>query len=651
MELCSMIEVLGWMRRKWPLVVLICCSLLLFSSAALRSEQAYLDHYRSRLKGMMSEQRALLAMLNDPDLDTLDQAAFRDRMRKARVAMKGADLWLRYLEPNAHKLINGPLPVEWETEVFEKYEAPYRRIGAGLSLAEGLAEEPGAQLDSLKQLVEMALGATSACLEDSTMSALNDPAHLLFANRLFLLNLATIYTTGFECPDTTRVIPELLEMMQAVEATYASYAQGFPQEAMTLPYRERFHEAVEFVSRQPKAFSAFDHFRFIKYHVDPLFSINQAMIRDRGVRSRSYMDHSLSDQATSIFGKDLYVGQFTKGIFRRVEDPRTLESIRILGGQLFFDPLLSGNGQRSCASCHRPDQCFTDTTVATALGFDHRGRLGRNAPSLLNVPFNHLLMQDGSHIDLLAQARGVVTSPLEMAGDPDAVLQRVLDCPDYAKGFRALLPLTPQYEKVTMDHVLSALTIYYGDFSTYTSLFDRAMHDDAPLDAGVQEGFNLFMSRAQCATCHFAPHFNGVKPPYIGSEFEVLGVPRDTAYKALDDDLGRYLVNPAPETHRAFRTGGLRNVSRTAPYMHNGVFATMVEVISFYDGGGGAGRGLDVPNQTLSSDSLRLSPRDKQVLIAFMESLNEDLPAVPLPDHLPRSRDKAYQGRVISGVY
>lgn len=159
------------------------------------------------------------------------------------------------------------------------------------------------------------------------------------------------------------------------------------------------------------------------------------------------------------------------------------------------------------------------------------------------------------------------------------------------------------------------------------------------------------MSKAQCGTCHFVPHFNGIKPPYIGSEFEVLGVPADTSYKKLSDDLGRYGVNPATETMHAFRTSTVRNAAFTKPYMHNGVFRTLEEVIDFYDGGGGAGKMLDVPNQTLSSDSLKLTPLEKKQLLAFMHSLNENIIFDQPPFSLPVSADKSLNNRKVGGEY
>ncbi|RZJ86580.1 MAG: cytochrome C peroxidase, partial [Chryseobacterium sp.] len=157
---------------------------------------------------------------------------------------------------------------------------------------------------------------------------------------------------------------------------------------------------------------------------------------------------------------------------------------------------------------------------------------------------------------------------------------------------KKLLKFTPEEKNISLSHIVSAITFYYADFSNYYSPFDDAMNVNGSLPADARVGFNLFMSKAQCATCHFVPHFNGVKPPYISSEFEVLGVPADTNFSRLSDDKGRYNVNPATETMNAFRTGSIRNSEHTGPYMHNGVFKTLTQVIDFYDAGGGVGKKL-----------------------------------------------------------
>jgi cytochrome c peroxidase len=277
--------------------------------------------------------------------------------------------------------------------------------------------------------------------------------------------------------------------------------------------------------------------------------------------------------------------------------------------------------------------------------------LPRNTPSLINVPYNHLIMYDGKHISLQDQTKGVMFNPIEMNASENEILEKILSCPDYRKELQHLLKFTPSEPVITIDHVSSALTFYYSKFSSASSAMDKAINDNKPMSASAMAGFNLFMSKAQCATCHFVPQFNGVKPPYVGSEFEVLGTPANKDFKMLSADKGRYEINPAKETMNAFRTGNLRNVMNTAPYMHNGVFRTMEEVIDFYDAGGGAGRGLNVPNQTLSSDSLHLSGTEKANLIAFLKALTEDVPFEEAPKKIPLSANKELNKRLIGGSY
>jgi len=614
--------------------------------------EVYAGSYHKNLDSFRSSLYKLKAAIDSHSiLSPAARALISTNINDARMQMKTMDFWMRYLEPIAFKKINGPLPVEWETEVFEKFEAPYKREGAGLTLAAAYLEEEGAQSDSLSHLIEAALEASDVFQQDSITSNLTSPDHFYLCNRLFLLNLATIYTTGFECPDSARVIPELINLLHSVKSIYTNFNAGFNAYVQSPAYTALFDEAIRFCEAQPADYSLFDHYSFLRNYVNPLFRMNQVAIARYAIRSRSNMDYTLNRKVVSIFSKELYHAQNNRGIFHRVTDPVLLQLIDSLGKMLFFDPILSGNNERSCASCHKPGEAFTDNSVRTAPSFGRDGSLERNTPSLLNAGFNHLLMIDGRHLGLQQQARAVISDEKEMACQPGDVLQKILSCPDYKKAFERLLPHTPTEKQIGMDHITSALTTYYSKFSDYASPFDRAMNGEKELDADARKGFDLFMSKAQCATCHFAPQFNGVKPPFAGSEFEVLGVPATKDYKGFSKDSGRYRVNPATETLHAFRTGTLRNISRTAPYMHNGVFQTLDEVIDFYDGGGGAGRGLNVPNQTLSSDSLHLSPADKKLLIHFMKSLDEDIPVITAPAALPRSKNKNLNRRIVGGTY
>ncbi len=628
------------------IAITICCSF------NIRDNKAYTRLYLGSVQGFKTGLSDLLHSLDTSDISTqkgIDDT--RRRIELARLKLKSVDFWLRYLEPVGYMKINGPLPVEWETEVFEKFEKPYRREGAGLALAELSLNENAVNKDSLRSFIQRAINAVNIFQADSITSQLDTYHHFFLANRLYLLNLSAIYTTGFECPGRANIIPELKAMLSDVKNIYADYNKDFTATSLPADYLDLYNKTIAFVNVQSEDFRVFDHFTFIKDYINPLFAENQRLINQYGVMSKNFNDYTLNNDCYSIFDKSLYAAQNTKGIYSLVEDGKTLDEIREIGKLLFYDPVLSGNDLRSCASCHKPTQYFTDTAVQTGLQFDRRQRLPRNTPSLVNVVFNHLLMLDGKHISLQDQAKDVLSNPIEMNGDVKKIIEKVLSCDVYREAFKKFLKFTPEEKKISFDHIISAITFYYGGFSNAYSPFDEAMNKNKPLPDEVRKGFNLFMGKAQCATCHFIPHFNGVRPPYISSEFEILGVPEDSGYKKLSPDKGRFGINPSPETLHAFRTGTVRNSEFTKPYMHNGVFNTLEQVIDFYDAGGGRGEKLEVLNQTLSTDSLKLNRSEKNELLSFIYSLNEKIIFEEPPKKLPISHDESLNQRKVGGEY
>ncbi|MBC7425473.1 MAG: cytochrome C peroxidase [Bacteroidia bacterium] len=615
-------------------------------------KNSYATNYFQSLKSLSNSQSQLLENIKKNDFQTeKDLEKIRKEILNTRLKLKGMDFWFRYFEPNVYKKMNGPLPVEWETEVFEKYEKPYKREGAGLSLAIQYIDEENPDKDTLLRLIQSSIDAEQTYSNDSITVNLQSYHHFYLCNRLYLLNLAAIYTTGFECPDTASVIPELKVMMTEVNKIYKSFNESFPDASLNTDYLILYDKTLDFVAKQSSNYSSFDHFIFIRDYINPLFTINRDLIKKYRVSSKNMLDYSLNKEATSIFKKNLYNGQNSKGVFLRMEDTAALNELERLGKMLFYDPILSGNNMRSCASCHKAGQYFTDTTSKTSLHFNQKDYLSRNTPSLLNAEYNHLLMIDGKHFTLQHQITSVVSNETEMCSSEKQALAKVMSCKDYKKSFNKLLKYTPQESEITFEHIASAISYYYSRFSTSYAPFDEAMNKTISLDPESIRGFNIFMSKAQCATCHFVPQFNGVKPPYVGSEFEVLGVPADTGFKMQSADKGRYEINPASQTLNAFRTGTIRNAAYTMPYMHNGVFSNLMQVINFYNNGGGAGKGLVVNNQTLSSDPLGLSEAEKQLLIKFIMSLTEQVKVEQAPKYLPFSSDKSLNKRISGGIY
>jgi cytochrome c peroxidase len=146
------------------------------------------------------------------------------------------------------------------------------------------------------------------------------------------------------------------------------------------------------------------------------------------------------------------------------------------------------------------------------------------------------------------------------------------------------------------------------------------------LSGAARRGFTVFMGKARCGTCHFAPLFNGTEPPaYVTTDPEIIGVPERPVLRhaQLDPDPGREAIDRVPSHRFAFKVPTVRNAAVTGPYMHNGAYRTLQEIVAFYDAGGGAGIGLDLPYQTLFDHPLKLTPGERADLIAFLRSLTD----------------------------
>ena len=182
-------------------------------------------------------------------------------------------------------------------------------------------------------------------------------------------------------------------------------------------------------------------------------------------------------------------------------------------------------------------------------------------------------------------------------------------------------------EKITQYNIANAIASYIRSLIALNSRFDKYMRgDETKMNATEKNGFNLFMGKGKCGTCHYIPLFNGLVPPdFNETESEVLGVPqtKDTINARLDPDEGKYNFTRSIVHRHLFKTPTLRNIELTAPYMHNGVYSTLEEVMDFYNNGGGAGLSIAPVNQTLPPDKLNLSKKEISNIIAFMKTLTD----------------------------
>jgi len=278
-----------------------------------------------------------------------------------------------------------------------------------------------------------------------------------------------------------------------------------------------------------------------------------------------------------------------------------------LGEMLFFDPRISGSNWISCATCHNPALGWSDG-LPTAIG-NGMGVLKRSTPPIVNTAFNKLQMWDGRFNSLEEQAVGPMQAPGEMNGSMDQILAKLKAVPGYVQAFDKAYP----GEGITKTTLAKAVASFERTIVSRNSLFDAWIHgNETAIGPSAKRGYNLFVGKAKCATCHSGPNFTD-------EGFHNIGLKGNT-------DEGRYAKVPVKAMQGAFKTPTLRDIALTAPYMHNGAYRTLEEVVAHYDRGGDERENLDPTIKPLD-----LTDQDKQDLVEFMKTLSGKQVAVTLP--------------------
>lgn len=254
-----------------------------------------------------------------------------------------------------------------------------------------------------------------------------------------------------------------------------------------------------------------------------------------------------------------------------------------LGRYLFFDPVLSGNGKVSCATCHNPDQGFADG-MGRSVGVTGE-RVKRSAPTLWNVAFLQSFFWDARANSLEEQMLGPLYDPLEMGNTPQQLLQSLNDIPTYRELFAQAFPgeFDEPEAQIQLHQIYTAIAAFQVSLVSLNSRYDQYAHGYADaLTENEKEGLNIFRSFvARCAECHTPPLFTNQQIAVIGTP-EPEGLPFDPgASKPLNE----------PSQRGGFKVPSLRNIALTAPYMHSGRFETLYEAAEFYT----LGRGHAVP--------------------------------------------------------
>lgn len=526
-----------------------------------------------------------------------------------RLQFKKVEAFAEYFAPSTVKLVNGAPLDEIEEEENAVFEP------GGLQVIEELiyTNEAIDQQELVRHVRKMQVNIKR--IKSLWIDIHITDSHVFDALRLELFRLITLGISGFDTPASGNAMTESVVVLESFNAYISAYQSVLP-EYETL--KAQTEKAIAFIKSNPD-FNTFNRAIFISEYINP---ISVSLQKNRNLASIPALEDRrlLNSDAATLFEK----GAFNpENLLSNPKLGSTADRI-ILGQKLFYDGRVSGNGKTNCGSCHQPAMAYTDGLV-TSRGFT-AGNIKRNAPTIMYSALQQALFYDLRSPSLEDQAADVIHNKEEMSGSMSNIARLIGTDQDYKKMFKKAYP---ELNSVQPVHIQNALAVFVRSLSPFNSPFDQYMRGDKKaLTDNQVKGFNLFMGKGRCGTCHFMPLFNGTIPPdYQRTESEVLGITKNTDLKnpVLDKDPGRGVHNQFPQWKNSFKTQTIRNIAKTAPYMHNGGFESLEKVMEFYNEGGGAGLGLDVPNQTLAADKLKLTQLEIEYVINFMESLTDPM--------------------------
>ena len=523
--------------------------------------------------------------------------------KKARLKFKVIEPILAAIDKNNYKSLNAPniLQVQEEDLTDVKIRNPF-----GFQVIEELLFSPEADSLALYNTINLTKNRLKL-IQKNALINLKDH-HLIWLFRNQIVRTATTGITGFDSPVLGQSLLECQTTYQTLIDLTEILRPKFKSNQLYIALIDAFKNSISALDHD---FESFDRYGFIKNNTDKQLELLVKVQKDWQVEFPFEM--AISNDATALFGSN------TLNVFNFSDyksDTLNLKEKQFLGKQLFNDKMLSKNYQMACATCHIKNKAFTDGKKT----FDKNQT--RNTPTLTYAAYQQSFFMDGRSGSLEGQIVGVANNHNEFNLPMDSIVNRILKMQHYK------VKLDSLYKGKRMEYnVRHAIASYIRTLNSFDSKFDKnIMGLENTLTEEEISGFNLFMGKAACATCHFAPLFNGTVPPdYKDTEMELIGVPEqnDTINAVISSDLGRYNMFKTQERKHFCKTPTVGNIEKTAPYMHNGVYTTLEQVVDFYNRGGGQGIGINEEYQTLPFDNLQLTKKEQAAIVAFMKTLTD----------------------------
>ena len=533
-------------------------------------------------------------------LDSLKDTFSKSLYERARNEFKLVEPILAFTDKDNYKSLNAPniLKIEEEDVTNIKIKKPF-----GFQVIEELLFEERIDSLYLKEIITKTQNRLQLIHNNAKLHL--KEYHILWLLRDQIARTALTGITGFDSPILEQSLQEAKTNYSTLNFIINTYKSKFNNKELLNSWLKEIKETKTILTGD---FNDFDRYTFIQKHSHKQLQLLKETSSDWKVEYPLTM--AFNNDMTSFFSKETFNLDFFSDYHF---DKNNYKEKLTLGKKLFNDASLSKNERMSCATCHIKDKAFTD-------GLKTFPNQVRNTPTLPYVAYQKAFFYDARAGSLEGQIVGVVENKNEFHSNMKVLTQKVSTDSIYQNEFKTT------YGKVSDLNIRNAIAIYMRSLGEFNSKFDKNINEVVhTISKSEINGFNLFMGKAKCATCHFPPVFNGTVPPnFKESELESIGVPNTVNEKELDTDLGRYHVFKTKERNHFFKTPTIRNIAKTAPYMHNGVYNDLQSVMSFYNEGGGEGLNYEVKGQTLPADKLILSVKEINDLIAFMESLSDE---------------------------
>ncbi len=599
-------------KMKKKIKILICIVLIIGGLVNISFKANIDDTIETYYKGLLKAAHSDMLQFEQKVKRKLSLNELRKAFLQSRNSYKCLAIFTDYFNPYETKQMNAhALPKPFDDN-YIKIIAP-----EGFQLIEEILFTTNNKINfiQLSTAVQKVISVYASLLQEKNIDYKLRQELVWDAIQASLIRLSTLGITGYDSPIVLNSLSECKATLRSIKKIISFYTKEI-NPAQLGQLNVMLNDCIKAIP-EDSHFNQFDRLEFLKNRFNPLYELWQKIRITKGYNELN------NRRAISIYSASLFdTATFNINFFSPNERFQLTPERVALGKKLFYDPILSTSKTRHCGSCHKPELAFTDG-LKTALAIDGKSYLLRNTPTLLNAAFQTKFFYDSRSSTLENQISDVVHNEEEMNGSLLASIPVLNNDTTYYKMFEKAY--AQQNEKINTYTISNALASYIRSLISFKSRFDLYMRGQSSQMSGDEKnGFNLFMGKAKCGTCHFMPLFNGVVPPdFTDTESEVLGVPlSNTPPYQIDKDKGRFNFTKSALHENAFKTPTLRNINETAPYMHNGVLKTLEEVLDFYNKGGGHGLHITVPNQTLPKEKLHLSKTEIKNIIAFMKTLS-----------------------------